>query len=125
MPGSRPDESSPFSAFEFGLRPGLGRGFIRIGPASDAGDLTAGLRDGLARLAAEANTGGKSGKFEESLLDVMSLGQRFNYGQLAAFLARVEDLDTLSVLADAARGAGNRLPGYFSPLCTSPVNPHW
>lgn len=82
----------------------------------DAGDLTAALRDATGRLAAEADSGGKTESLENALLDFMSLGQRFNYGQLSGLLARVEDLETVHTLAEAVRDAGDKVPVLFAAV---------
>ncbi len=65
--------------------------------------LTGSFSNELARLAAEANSGGKSAVFEQALMDVLSLGQRFNWGQLSAFVASVESAETLRLLAHLLR----------------------
>src|SRR5581483_5560401 len=54
------------------------------GLLAESGHLTTALRDHVFALATEANHG-NSRPLEETLLDLMSLGQRFNWGQLDAF----------------------------------------
>jgi hypothetical protein len=50
-----------------------------IGLMLDAGDLPAGFRDLMGRYASQANLGGSTEPLEQVLLDVMSLGRRYNY----------------------------------------------
>ena len=69
------------------------------------GHLTKGLRDALDSQATKANHGGDTQLLEQALLDLMSLGQRFNWGQLAVFVGRVEEVETLRLLANLARNA--------------------
>ncbi len=71
------------------------------------------LGQALAGAAREAAQGGSSQRFEQALLDLASLGQRFNWAQLAAFVSRIEDLETLRHLTRLARGADTRLPVLF------------
>lgn len=75
--------------------------------------LTPHLRDILYTLANNANRGGDTQPLELALLDMMSLGQRFNWGQLVAFAGHVENTETLRVLAEQARNEA-RLPALFS-----------
>jgi hypothetical protein len=77
--------------------------------------LTPHLRDSISTLAANANRGTGSQPLEQALLDLMSLGQRFNWGQLAAFTAQVEDSETLRLLAEQARHEGH-LPELFTAV---------
>ena len=81
--------------------------------------LSAGLRGALGRLAQEAARGGDSQRFEQVLLDLLSLGQRFNWNQLAVFLARVDDVETLRHLAILGRKAGDDIPVLFSAVYLS------
>lgn len=89
------------------------------GLLADAGDIPTGLRDAVTALATEANRTGKSQRLETAMLDFMLLGQKFNYGQLAAFLERVEDPETLHLLASATRRAGDKLPTLFTAVQVS------
>ena len=74
------------------------------------------LHGSLAAMAAEAIRGGNSQRFEQALLDLMSLGQRFNWLQLVAFVAQIEDIETLRHLAYLAQKADARLPVLFSAV---------
>src|SRR5207247_6600396 len=68
------------------------------------------------KLALEANLGRGSQPLEEVLLDVMSLGQRFNWGQLAEFVGQVADAETLRRLANIVRKSEEQLPVLFSAV---------
>jgi hypothetical protein len=83
------------------------------------GRLTTDFGDNLFKLAAAANHSGKSPALEQVLMDLMSLGQRFNWDQLVAFTSRIEDAGTLHALADQARNAGSQLPVLFSAVVLS------
>lgn len=83
------------------------------------GRLTTGLGDSVFKLASSANCGGSSLPLEQVLMDLMSLGQRFNWDQLVAFTGRIEDAATLHSLADQVRAAGGQLPVLFSAVALS------
>ena len=78
--------------------------------------LKPGLHLALAKLAVEAERGGSSQPFEQVLLDLMSLAQRFNWSQLVAFVGPLDDKETLRRLAYLAQKAGPRLPVLFSAV---------
>ncbi len=52
-------------------------------------------------------------------MDLLSLGQRFNWDQLTAFVAGVPDADTLDQLADQARNADQQMPVLFAAVVLS------
>jgi hypothetical protein len=83
------------------------------------GRLTTELGDNVFKLASAANRDGKSPALEQVLMDLMSLGQRFNWDQIVAFTSRVEDAETLHLLADQVRDAGAQLPVLFSAVVLS------
>jgi len=56
---------------------------------------------------------------EQVLLDFMSLGQRFNWGQLAVFTRSLEDAETLRRLAFLVRKNEGQLPVLFSAVLLS------
>jgi hypothetical protein len=85
----------------------------------EEGHLTAGLSNAVFALAAEANRGGNSQPLEQVLMDLMSLGQRFNYGQLVAFVGGIEDAGTLRLLSNQVRQASGQLPALFSAVLLS------
>jgi hypothetical protein len=85
----------------------------------EEGRLTTGLGDNIFKLASAANRGGSSLPLEQVLMDLMSLGRRFNWDQLVAFTGRIEDAVTLHALADQVRAAGGQLPVLFSAVALS------
>jgi hypothetical protein len=82
----------------------------------DGGHLTDGLSGNISALAAQANHGGGSEPLEQVLMDFMSLGERFNWDQLVAFVAPIQDAGTLHQLAGQARNAGEQLPVLFAAV---------
>jgi hypothetical protein len=82
----------------------------------DQGHLTSQLNNAVLARASDANHGGESEPIEETLMDFMSLGQRFNWGQLVAFVGPIEDAGTLHQLADAARGTETQMPVLFAAV---------
>jgi len=83
------------------------------------GRLTTGLSDSISKYASTANRHGSSVPLEQVLMDLMSLGQRFNWDQLVAFTGRMEDAETLHSLADQVRTAGGQLPVLFTAVAFS------
>ena len=81
--------------------------------------VATGLREALLDRAAAAIRGGNSEPLEGLLMDMMSLGQRLSWGELAAFAQDVEDPRTLSFLADQARNAGEQAPVLFAAVVLS------
>jgi len=82
----------------------------------DGGHLSKGLSGDLSALATQANRGGGSQPLEEMLLDFLSLGERFNWDQLTAFVAQIPDGTTLHQLTAEARNAGSQLPVLFAAV---------
>ncbi len=80
----------------------------------DGGHL--GLSNTVFALAQRAVREGDTLPLEQVLLDLMSLGQRFNWGQLVAFAGPIEDPETLRLLGTLARKAGEQLPMLFSAV---------
>jgi hypothetical protein len=85
----------------------------------EGGHLTTGLSDSVFQLASAANRGGSSLPLEQMLMDLMSLGQRFNWSQFVTFIGRIEDAGTLHLLADQVRNSGGQLPVLFSAVLLS------
>lgn len=81
----------------------------------ECGHWTAGLSNAVLTLAVAANRSGNSEPIEQVLLDVMSLGQRFNWGQLAAFVGRMDGSEPLRLLAGFVRKDYN-LPVLFAAV---------
>ncbi len=106
-----PSASSSGQAFDAALTTG---GLLLLD-----GRMTTDLGDNVFKLASAANHNGKSPQFEAMLMDLMSLGQRFNWDQLVAFTSRIEDAATLHALADQVRDAGAQLPVLFSAVVLS------
>ena len=86
------------------------------GLLSDNGHLTTSLNRRIAMLAEQANQGGDTRPLEEALMDFLSLGERFNWDQLVAFVAQIPDTGTLHQLAGEARTAGTQLPVLFAAV---------
>jgi uncharacterized membrane protein len=78
----------------------------------ERGRLNTGLSNTVLVLAADANSRKDSLPLEQVLLDLMSLGQRFNWGQLLAFADSIGDAETLRRLAFIIR-KGEELPVLF------------
>src|SRR6266404_2771139 len=78
--------------------------------------LSPGLSNAVLSLAAQANHGGNPQPIEETLMDLMSLGQRLNWGQLAEFITPIADTDTLRLLANLVRKDDGQLPVIFSAV---------
>jgi hypothetical protein len=78
--------------------------------------MASGLSNSVFALASQANNGSSSRPLEEVLLDLMSLGQRLNWGQLAVFMSRVEDAGTLRQLAALARADERKVPVLFAAV---------
>jgi hypothetical protein len=90
-----------------------------IGFLIDGGYVTKSLSDNLLRLAATANGGGDPQPLEQALMDLLSLGQRFNWNQLVTFVSRIGDFATLHSLAEQVRAADSQLPALFSIVLLS------
>jgi hypothetical protein len=82
----------------------------------DCGCLTTGLNGNVLDAATQANHGNGTQPLEQVLLDFLSLGQRLNWDQLAAFVVHVPDAATLHRLADDVRNAGPKLPVLFAAV---------
>ena len=82
----------------------------------DGGHLTPRLSRNISTLAAQAKRGSGSEPLEQVLIDFLSLGQRFNWDQLTAFVAQIPDTGTLHLLAGQVRRAGAQLPVLFAAV---------
>lgn len=85
----------------------------------DGGYVTRGLSDNLLKLTAAANRGGNPQPLEQALMDLLSLGQRFNWNQLILFAGHIDDAATLHSLADQVRKADGQLPALFAAVLLS------
>jgi hypothetical protein len=82
----------------------------------EGGHLSAGLSNALSELAFESNRGVEPQRLEAVLLDLMSLGQRFNWGELVTFVGQIQDAETLRLLANLARKSDGQLPVLFAAV---------
>ncbi|HUA67107.1 MAG TPA: hypothetical protein VMA13_01050, partial [Candidatus Saccharimonadales bacterium] len=82
----------------------------------DGNHLTPSLSGQIYNLASRANRGASSEPMEQALMDFMSLGQRFNWDQLTAFVAGIPGTGALSQLASEARAANEKLPVLFAAV---------
>lgn len=82
----------------------------------NGGHFSPAMSNAVFGLAYDANHGGSTQRLEQLLMDVLSLGQRFNWDQLVSFVGRVPDPETMRVLTGVARSVGPRLPVVFSAV---------
>jgi hypothetical protein len=82
-------------------------------------DLAPGLAQAVVERAATARTRASAQPLEEILMDLMSLGQRLNWGELKAFVSGVDNPNTLALLAGQARNAEAQLPTLFAAVALS------
>jgi hypothetical protein len=82
----------------------------------DQNHVTAGLSMDIENAAKQANLDGKTEALEQILLDVLSLGQRFNWGQLTTFVGKIDGAATLHQQAELARNADDQLPDLFAAV---------
>lgn len=104
-----PSQSASGQAFDAAL--------AMCGILIEAQHLNPNLTAAVSAAATEALRGGNSQALEEICFDFMSLGQRFNWGQLAAFVQEIERPETLHYLAGRARKAQADCPS-----CSRPCN---
>jgi hypothetical protein len=78
--------------------------------------LTPQLSNTVYHVASEANHGRPTEPLEQMMLDLLALGQRFNWSQLTLFVRKIPDADTLHRLANDVRTAGSQLPVLFSAV---------
>jgi hypothetical protein len=89
---------------------------VTTGVLVDLGKIPAGLSKDIESAATQANQSGNSEELEHILLDVLSLGQRFNWGQLTTFVGKIDDAGTLHAQAELVRNAGDELPNLFAAV---------
>jgi len=85
------------------------------GLLSEARHLSPALSKEILMLLAEANTSNPQ-PLEQVLLDLMTLGQRFNWGQLSMFVVPINDAATLHILANQVQ-RGDSVPVIYSAVC--------
>lgn len=78
--------------------------------------LSTSFSNDLTSLAISANLNGKTEPLEQVLMNLMSLGQRLNWGQLAAFVSSIDDPETLRLQVNLVRKADEQLPILFSAV---------
>lgn len=78
--------------------------------------LTGTLSNGVYRLAATANAGANSQRYEQFLLDILSLSQRFTWDQLTVFMANIQDEEGVRHLARIVRNAEGNLHVVFASV---------
>ncbi len=94
----------------------LDAALVITGLLTDTRRLSASLSNSIITLAGEAVRGGNSRPFEQVLMDILSIGQRMNWGQLSSFLARIDDVETLRLQANLVRRHETELPILFSAV---------
>jgi hypothetical protein len=82
----------------------------------EGGHLSGGLSNAVFMLALASNVSGEPQRLEQVLLDLMSLGQRFNWGQLVEFVRQIQDAETLRLLANQVRKSDGQLPVLFAAV---------
>lgn len=80
------------------------------------GHFSPAMSNAVFGLAFDANHSGDSQRLEQTLMDILALGQRLSWDQLVTFAGRVRDPETLRVLTGIVRSAGTRLPVVFSAV---------
>ncbi len=78
--------------------------------------LTPSLSNAVFTAAVSANHGGSTQPLEQVLLDFMSLGQRFNWGQLVGFMRNIQNPEELRLDGNLVRHAGEDLPILYSAV---------
>jgi hypothetical protein len=84
------------------------------GLLAEQGKLTPEFTKAVDALAHEANRGANSQRLEQMLLDLMALGQRLNWDQLAVFAGQLKDTETLRLLANLAQQNEGKFPELFA-----------
>jgi hypothetical protein len=83
------------------------------------GQLSSGLSNSILSLATQVNHGANTQSYEQLMLDLLSLGQRLNWGQLTIFVSQMPDAETLRLLATLIRNDESSLPVLFSAVVLS------
>ena len=82
----------------------------------DEDQLSFSLSNVVFVAASAANQGGNSEPLEQILMNFLSLGQRFNWSQLTAFVNRIPNAETLRLHTGIIRRAESDLPVLFSAV---------
>ncbi|HZR16324.1 MAG TPA: hypothetical protein VFE51_03275 [Verrucomicrobiae bacterium] len=80
----------------------------------EGGHLASGLSNSVFTYSTSAVHGESTQPLEQVLLDFMSLGQRFNWGQLVTFVQNMPDPETLRLEGDLVRRSASQLPVLFA-----------
>jgi hypothetical protein len=94
----------------------LDTGLALCGLLMEGKRFNVGLSNELSNLASDAVYRGKSQRFEQAIMDMISLGQRFNWGQLVTFLSQMNDAETLRLQTAFARKSDAQLPVLFAAV---------
>jgi len=86
------------------------------GQAFDAAISICALLAEETQLSAQANRGASTEPVEEVLMNLMSLGQRMNWGQLVVFVSHIDDPQTLQELTHLIRRTESRVPIIYSAV---------
>jgi len=81
----------------------------------ESGHVSLGLSKAMVLLVTEASRTGNTLPLEQVLMDLLSLGQRFNWGQLAQIVAPINDAKTLRVLSQLVQ-QGRGVPVIYSAV---------
>lgn len=81
--------------------------------------LTPAFQADLLTQAKDALYGARSARLEQSLLDLLSLGQRLNWGQAAVFVESIQSAETLRLLTDQIHRAEASLPQLYAAVYLS------
>jgi hypothetical protein len=103
-----PSQSSSGQAFDAVL--------ALAGLLVDEDKMMQGLANDFRKAAEQANSGAGTQNLEDLLLDLMSLGQRLNWSQLAELVGPIEDGTTLRQLTTFARRNAAQFPVLFSAV---------
>jgi hypothetical protein len=77
-------------------------------------NLSPGLAQVIVERSATARTRASAQPLEEILMDLLSLAQRLDWGELKCFVSSVDDPKTLALLTTQARSADAQLPTLFA-----------
>jgi hypothetical protein len=82
----------------------------------DEDQITSSLSNAVFLAVSAANRGATTEPLEQMLMDFLSLGQRLNWSQLAAFVNRIPNAETLRLHTGIIRRAESDLPVLFSAV---------
>lgn len=82
----------------------------------DQNRVTPGLSMDIETAAKHANLDAHPEALEQILLDILSLGQRFDWGQLTSFVGKMDGAATLHQQSELVRNANEQLPDLFAAV---------